>query len=47
MALWLAIIWTMVAFWKISRPATYLLIPYVLWVTFAAYLNLAIFVLNR
>ncbi len=46
-ALWLAILWTMIAFWKISRLATYLLVPYVLWVTFAAYLNLAIFVLNR
>jgi len=46
-ALWLAIIWTMFAFHKISRPATYLLAPYLLWVTFAAYLNLAIFLLNR
>jgi tryptophan-rich sensory protein len=46
-ALWLTIIWTMAAFWTISRLATLLLAPYLLWVTFAAYLNLAIFLLNR
>ena len=41
-----AIIWTMVAFSKISRTATYLLVPYIAWVTFAAYLNLAIWIRN-
>ncbi|MBU6415312.1 tryptophan-rich sensory protein [Patescibacteria group bacterium] len=44
--LWLAIIWTMVMFYKISRPAAYLLIPYFLWVSFAAYLNFSIWMLN-
>jgi tryptophan-rich sensory protein len=44
--MWLAIVATMIAFWKISRPAFYLLAPYILWVTFAAYLNLAIVMLN-
>ena len=44
--MWLAIVATMIAFWKISRPAFYLLVPYILWVTFAAYLNLAIVMLN-
>ncbi len=34
-------------FYEISPPAAYLQIPYLLWVTFAAYLNLAIYILNR
>lgn len=44
--LWLAIVWTMYEFSKISKKATYLLIPYLLWVSFASYLNLAILMLN-
>lgn len=45
-ALWALIIYTMVLFGRISKPAAYLLIPYLLWVTFAGYLNLGIAVLN-
>ena len=45
-ALWLAIVWTMVVFSKISKPAAYLLVPYLLWVSFASYLNYSIWVLN-
>jgi len=45
-ALWLAIIWTMIVFYKISKPAAYLLVPYILWVSFAGYLNYAIWILN-
>ncbi len=45
-ALWLAIVWTMVVFYKISKPACYLLVPYLLWVSFASYLNYSIWVLN-
>lgn len=44
--LWLAIIWTMVLFFKISKIAGSLLVPYILWVTFACYLNLAIWLIN-
>ncbi|MEX0690096.1 MAG: TspO/MBR family protein, partial [Candidatus Paceibacterota bacterium] len=44
--LWLAIIWTMVWFYKVSKPAMYLLVPYILWVSFAGYLNLSIYILN-
>ncbi|MBI2122382.1 MAG: tryptophan-rich sensory protein [Candidatus Sungbacteria bacterium] len=44
--LWLAIVWTMVVFYKISKPAAYLLLPYILWVSFAAYLNYSIWMLN-
>lgn len=44
--LWITILWTIILFSKISRPAMYLLIPYLLWVSFATYLNLAIWLLN-
>ncbi len=45
--LWLAIVATIVAFAKISKPAAWLLVPYILWVTFASYLNWSIYLLNR
>ncbi|MFH1462170.1 MAG: tryptophan-rich sensory protein [bacterium] len=45
--LWLAILATIVAFSKISRLTVWLLLPYILWVSFAAYLNYAIFALNQ
>lgn len=44
--LWCVIVWTMIVFYKISKPAMYLLIPYILWVSFATYLNYAIWILN-
>lgn len=40
--LWGFILYTIVVFYRISKPAAYLLIPYLLWVTFAGYLNFAI-----
>ncbi|MBI5138751.1 MAG: tryptophan-rich sensory protein [Candidatus Vogelbacteria bacterium] len=44
--LWLAILATVVTFYKISRPAAWFLLPYLAWVTFALYLNYAIWMLN-
>ena len=44
--LWLLIIATIVLFYRISKPAALLLVPYLLWVTFAGYLNFAIYLLN-
>jgi tryptophan-rich sensory protein len=44
--LWVAILYTIILFYKISKTASYLLIPYILWVSFAAVLNFAIFLLN-
>ena len=41
------IILTIVKYFKINRTAAYLQIPYALWGTFAGYLNLGIFILNR
>lgn len=45
--LWVAIVASIIAFAKISKPAAWLLAPYILWVSFAAYLNYAFWVLNR
>jgi len=45
--LWIAIALTIVAFFRISRPAALLLIPYIVWVSFAAVLNSSIARLNR
>ena len=44
--LWLAILATIIVFAKISRPAAWLLVPYILWVSFAAYLNFSIWMMN-
>lgn len=45
-ALWVGIFITMRRFSKINETAGDLLIPYLLWVTFAGYLNLGVFLLN-
>lgn len=45
-SLWLAILALILAAYQVSRPAAYLLIPYVFWVSFATYLNYAIWQLN-
>jgi benzodiazapine receptor len=45
--LWAMILLTIAAFWNISRPAAYLLMPYIVWVSFAGILNFAIYWLNR
>ena len=45
-ALWLLILATTVSFYRISDIAGYLMIPYLIWVTFAGYLNLGIYLLN-
>jgi translocator protein len=42
-----AIIVTIFAFSKISRPAALLLIPYLAWVLFATVLNASLYLLNR
>lgn len=44
--LWIAIVVNIVYFYKINKKAAYLLIPYILWVSFAAVLNFSIFYLN-
>ncbi len=44
--LWAAIIITILFFTKVKKLSAYLMIPYLLWVTYAAALNLAIAILN-
>jgi tryptophan-rich sensory protein len=45
-AMWLAIVATIVVFYRHSRVAAYLLVPYLAWVSFASYLNYMLFALN-
>ena len=50
--LWLAALWGLIlkmilSFRRVDQPAAWLQIPYLLWVTFAAYLNLGVWLLNR
>ena len=44
--MWLMILALMIMCWRNCRAAMWLLLPYLLWCTFAAYLNIAIAVLN-
>lgn len=45
--LWLAILFNIVVFHWLMPTAALLLLPYLLWVTYACYLNLGIWRLNR
>lgn len=45
-ALWFAIAVTILTFSRVSKAAAYLLVPYILWVSLAAALNVAILKLN-
>jgi benzodiazapine receptor len=45
--LWFAILATTVQFWRITPVAGWLLIPYLVWVSFAAVLNAEIWRLNK
>lgn len=44
--LWGLILWMIVAFRKVDPLAAWMQIPYLLWVTFAAYLNYGVWILN-
>ena len=49
--LWLIVLWVLIllmilSFRKVDKPAAWLQIPYLLWVTFAAYLNFVVWMLN-
>ncbi|MBD3380620.1 MAG: tryptophan-rich sensory protein [candidate division Zixibacteria bacterium] len=45
--LWLAILTTIILFWKRSQLSALLMIPYLAWVSFAGYLNFSVWYLNR
>lgn len=44
--LWVAILFTIFYFYRINKTSAYLLIPYILWVSFASVLNFYIYILN-
>jgi len=44
--MWIAILATIILFYRISKVSAYLLVPYIVWVSFATYLNGAILYLN-
>lgn len=44
--LWIFILLTIISFYKIEKKSAYLLIPYLLWVSFASILNFYIMILN-
>jgi benzodiazapine receptor len=45
-ALWVAIVVTIFRFYRVSKKAGLLLLPYIVWVTIATILNLSIWLLN-
>ena len=50
--LWLIVLWVLIfkmilSFRKVDPVAAWLQVPYLLWVTFAAYLNFGVWLLNR
>ena len=45
--LWLLVLWMILEFRKLDRISSLLQIPYLLWLTFATYLNLSIWLINR
>lgn len=45
-ALWAVIVGTLVAFARVDRPAAWMLVPYLLWVSFATVLNASLLNLN-
>lgn len=50
--LWLILLWVLILtmiylFCKVDKPAALIQIPYAIWVTFAGYLNLMIWLMNR
>ncbi len=46
LALWASILYTILLFKRINKTAANLLVPYLLWVSFATLLNVSIFLLN-
>jgi tryptophan-rich sensory protein len=44
--MWLAIAWNIALFWRVDPVAAILLLPYLVWVSFASALNIAVWQLN-
>ena len=46
LVLWISILANIIAFYAISKPAGILLVPYIVWVSIASYLNYSVYLLN-
>lgn len=44
--LWVLVVWTIFVFYKVDPLAAWLQVPYLIWLTFAAYLSGAVWLLN-
>lgn len=44
--LWIAILANIIVFYRVSKPAGLLLVPYIIWVSIASYLNYSVYLLN-
>lgn len=44
--MWIMILWMIIAFYRISKTAAFIQLPYIAWVSFATVLNTALFYLN-
>ena len=47
LALWVVIVVTMLAFWRVRAASGWLLVPYLCWVSFASFLNFTLWKLNQ
>ena len=45
--LWVLVAWMIWAFYPVDELAAWLQVPYLIWLTFAAYLSAAVWILNR
>lgn len=46
-AMWFAILVTILCFWKVNKVAAWLMVPYLGWVSFATVLNATLWGMNR
>lgn len=44
--LWILVLIMLICFYRVSKVAAYINIPYLVWLTFAGYLNLGVYFLN-
>ena len=44
--LWVLVLYMIFTFYKVDKTAAWLQIPYLIWLTFAAYLNIGVLILN-
>ena len=47
MLMWIMIFLTIIYFYRINKSAAWLMIPYLLWVSFATFLNYSLYALNH